>query len=119
MIWEMYQQRKISEANVEAARATGKVQSVQDQIKMLDRKVEKMALINQAMWEILRERINGSDELILEKMHEIDLRDGVQDGKMTRSATKCKSCGRAVNKTTRKCIYCEKEIANEEVFRKI
>ncbi len=68
--------------------------------------VERLALLNQAMWELVSERLKLTDADLEKKAQEVDLRDGVQDGKMSTHPLRCPSCGRISNSRHRKCLYC-------------
>ncbi len=68
--------------------------------------VERLTLLNQALWELIRARLNVSDAELEQLAQEIDLRDGKQDGKLTSHPLKCPNCGRVSNSRHRKCLYC-------------
>jgi hypothetical protein len=55
-----------------------------------------MALTNAALIEILTEHIGITEGEILNKILEIDLRDGVKDGKTTNTPKTCKACARVL-----------------------
>ena len=85
-------------------------------ITELDEKIDQLALKCQALWEIVRSETSLSDSDIKTKIHEIDMRDGVSDGKITKSERHCNSCGHAVGKRYVRCLYCGKPIEGKEVF---
>ena len=90
----------------ENARARQKAISVQTEIKELAGQVDRLTLLNQAMWELLREKL-GLTDADLERMAEaVDMRDGVADGKMTATAVRCPACNRVCNSRHAKCLYC-------------
>ena len=68
------------------------------------------------MWELLRDRSNLSEEALLEKVREVDLRDGALDGKVTVPPQKCPQCGRTVSRRHRRCIYCGAEGLMDTAF---
>ena len=42
----------------------------------------------------------------------IDLMDGIEDGKASRTVQKCQACNRVMSPRHRKCLYCgEKKLA--------
>jgi len=49
-------------------------------VQRLADSVRKMALINQALLELLRTKIDLTDEELRLKIREVDLRDGCEDG---------------------------------------
>lgn len=76
------------------------------QLRELEHQVARLQLMNQALWELLRDRVKLTDTDLREKAQEIDLRDGVQDGEITNTALKCPSCGRVSSSKHWKCLYC-------------
>ncbi len=76
------------------------------ELRDLQDQLERSSLLNQALWELLRERVKLTDEDLLAKAHEVDMRDGAPDGKMTPTAVRCPSCERVCNSRHAKCLYC-------------
>lgn len=75
-------------------------------VRELEHQIARLQLMNQALWELLRERVQLTDADLERKAQEIDLRDGVQDGKISNTALKCPSCGRVSSSKHWKCLYC-------------
>ncbi len=75
----------------------------------LDEKLEKLALICRAIWELVREHYSLADDDLLNKVKEIDLLDGSLDGKVTIAPKACSKCGRPVSKRHMRCLYCGAE----------
>ncbi len=82
----------------------------------LEEKVDKLALICRAAWEIVRDHYGLSDEDLLNKVKEIDLLDGVLDGKVAPAPKACPKCGRAVSRRHMRCIYCGAEAFTDTPF---
>jgi hypothetical protein len=80
--------------------------SVVDRIRELEHQIERLSLLNQALWEVLRTRLGLHDSDLEQVINEVDLRDGVQDGRMTTTALKCPKCGRVSSSKHWKCLYC-------------
>ena len=78
--------------------------------------MDSLAMTCQAMWELLRDRTDLTDEDIEEKLQEIDLRDGSADGKMTSTVGECPACHRTVNSRHDRCLYCGVEISKDHIF---
>lgn len=102
-------------ATSQAASAKSKAQSNQVKLKWLEENLSRTLMICEALWEILRDEHGLSDDKIAEKIEEIDMRDGVLDGKNSRGITKCASCGRNVAARHKACIYCGKPV-DKSVF---
>lgn len=56
-------------------------------------RIDELQLACAAMWELLREKNGVSDNELIEKIKEIDMRDGNPDGKMISPTEKCPECG--------------------------
>jgi len=80
--------------------------TLMDRTRELEHHIERISLLNQALWELLSEKLNLEDGQLEAKIHEVDLRDGVEDGRMTETALKCPKCGRVSNSKHWKCMYC-------------
>jgi len=96
----------------DAARAESKAHSVERQLRRLQANLAKSLLINEALWEIIRDRHNLTEQDLHEKLYEIDMRDGVLDGQNQRKAVKCPNCSRTVSPRHPACIYCGQIIDN-------
>jgi hypothetical protein len=113
---DLYQQGRIREAENSAQRAGDKAGDLQSEVRSLADRLDRLTLVSQAMWELLRERTNLSNDQIVAKIQEIDLRDGAQDGKMGRKVFICKNCGRKVGSSHKRCVYCGESAIASEVF---
>lgn len=116
LMWEMYQQRKIRSAENSSTDAKLKANNVGQSLMMLEDKMDTLALTCQALWELVRDNTKLNENDILDKIEEIDLRDGKKDGKIGSMATTCKKCGRNVSNRHTKCFYCGDETLKEHVF---
>ncbi|MDP6635982.1 MAG: hypothetical protein QGG42_13875 [Phycisphaerae bacterium] len=69
--------------------------------------VEKLFMITEALWNILKEKHGYADEDLARMVQDIDLRDGKLDGKVTRQANPpCAQCGRTLMGGHPVCLYC-------------
>ncbi len=92
-----------------AADLTGTVAPQRDmsgEIKQLTEDIQRLKLMNQALWELIRDRARLTDKDLEEKALEIDLRDGKQDGRMSETALRCPSCNRVSSSRHWRCLYC-------------
>ena len=107
MIWDLIQQTQIDKTkrdirdtqrdNLETVAANHELQE----------RVSKLSLITQAVWSFLKEK-HGLDEIdLMNRIEEIDMGDGVRDGKVTAVVHTCLGCGRKISTKYKSCIYCE------------
>jgi len=86
-------------------------EAMQREMEDLRRDVERLFLINEALWRIVRGRLNCTDPELAELIYEIDLEDGHLNGrKGSTPARKCPECGRALVKQRWTCFYCGKPV---------
>jgi hypothetical protein len=106
MLWEAYQQTRITGAERTAESAEAKVERCARSIEEVQRHLDRLSLACQAMWELLRECSDLTEDDIEKRMLEIDGRDGCVDGKIGPQVVDCPSCGRKTNARRGTCIMC-------------
>ena len=106
MIWEIHQQAKIHKAEDNARKASNKVDQFDTEIRDLRRHLDRLSLASQSMWELLREHSELTEEDLEAKILEVDGRDGIVDGKISRQITVCGNCGKNTNTRRTICIMC-------------
>ncbi len=90
--------------------------SMKMKIEFLEANLAKALLINEALWELIRDKLSVTQEEFYQKLYEIDLRDGDLDGKNQRQVIECPQCKRKVSPLHSACLYCGAVIDNS-VFR--
>lgn len=90
-----------------------------EEIHQLNERLDKLTLINMAMWTLIQEVTKLTDVDLLERIKQIDLMDGKEDGKITRQVAKCSSCHRVMNQRHEHCLYCGHERLIISAFDKI
>ncbi|MBI4560369.1 MAG: hypothetical protein HY706_22505 [Candidatus Hydrogenedentes bacterium] len=85
---------------------TAAVPDHSSRIKELEHHIGRITLLNQALWELLREKLNLTDPELERRVNDIDMRDGVQDGRITNTALQCPRCHRVSSSKHWKCLYC-------------
>jgi hypothetical protein len=93
----------LDSASQKARRAT---RELEQEIRVLEQQVGRLALASIAMAEILRDHVGISGDVIEAKICEIDLRDGKLDGTFRLPAKTCKECGRISGPMSATCLYC-------------
>jgi len=118
-IWDLIQHRQIirAEENSELSRKeAGRVdENLHYESQRLEAKIDALALVCEAMWELVSEKTDLSRNDVLAKMDEIDQRDGRVDGKMTGKPGVCSKCHRPVHSRQQKCIYCSEPVDGSHI----
>lgn len=109
-LWDVYQQGKIESVThtAESAKRDGTETAARlhSEVLRLESKIDGLALIAQALVEILRDRGGVSEADIEAKIMEIDERDGRSDGRISGQSVECPSCHRLGHTRQRVCMYC-------------
>ena len=104
--WDIFQQAQISRAETRATSAQFNAEAAQIRIDRLEQRVDALSLACMAMWEFLSREQGLSMQQLEKKIEEIDLRDGLRDGKLNPYAAKCLECGHRLNPKRSECFYC-------------
>lgn len=89
-----------------ASRRTVADLGTKEKIRELEHQIARITLLNQALWELVRERLSLTDADLERMAREVDIRDGIEDGKLTITPLECPSCGRVSSSKHWKCLYC-------------
>ena len=104
------------DAQVEAARGAARAGAAEEHAKRLEDRLDKLTLVCMGIWELLRERAKLTEQDLMDKVREIDIRDGVPDGKVTPQVAQCPKCSRVMSPRHKKCLYCGSEWLNLTAF---
>jgi hypothetical protein len=77
---------------------------------------DKLSLICQAMWTLIKEKTDLTDEDLIKMVTELDLKDGVLDGKYTKPPVDCPKCGAKICRKFNRCLFCGEEYSEGSVF---
>jgi hypothetical protein len=105
-MWDMWQSQEIRDNRENLSKTKDSVDSAQRELNRLRDQMMRMSLVNLAMFELVSERLGITQAQLEAKMREIDLRDGVEDGKFTAAPRACIACGRENRGNRPKCLYC-------------
>jgi hypothetical protein len=114
--YDLSQNRAIAGAAKAASSAQSKASSLQEEIQVIHKRIDRLKLVCNAMWEMIRDNTSITEDDVLAKVKEIDARDGLVDGRHSPSASNCRNCGRTVQKGQEKCQYCGTQVGFESVF---
>jgi hypothetical protein len=99
-------------AQAEAAASDAQARSVRTDIGFLRTDIERLLMITEALWGILKEKHGYTDEDLVSRITEIDRRDGKEDGRVAQSPPgTCPRCNRTLERKRAYCLYCGQAIA--------
>jgi hypothetical protein len=105
--WDARQDRRLNDVQSAARRASNDLSGTNGELADLRAAVDRLALVNQSLWELVRERTNLTDADLEQRVKEVDLRDGRADGRMSAVVRKCAKCGRPNRTDRERCLYCD------------
>ncbi|NWK57819.1 zinc ribbon domain-containing protein [Verrucomicrobiaceae bacterium N1E253] len=117
-MWNILQEMRINENQRRNDSIESDIRRSGGDLADLQRQVDKMALVNQALYELLRDRTGITDEDLRRKIRDIDKRDGAEDGKIKASPLRCPKCGGAVTVGALSCQTCGATVAPKYPFEK-
>ena len=109
MFWDLIQHYQISQldAKVDLVRDASSGDAIaRDANKHLVDKVEGLALVTRALFELLQESTGVSEDQLRAKITEIDLRDGQADGRVTPRPKRCPKCEAMMSPRFGRCLFC-------------
>ncbi|MGC4044495.1 MAG: hypothetical protein QM758_11940 [Armatimonas sp.] len=109
------QTRAVGHAAGDAASAKSQVEHMAMRVSALEARADRVGLVCQALWELIRERTDLTDADIYAKMHEVDARDGTVDGRIRYAIENCPNCGRPRSRKHANCMYCGAALARENL----
>lgn len=104
MLWDLFQQSQIADIQDRIDKDTS---SASSRIAEIEDRLDRLALVHTAMFELMCERLKITPDDIARKIQQVDLRDGVADGKLgSIPAQPCRSCKRPISRKHARCLYC-------------
>ncbi|MCB1133140.1 MAG: hypothetical protein KDN05_18610 [Verrucomicrobiae bacterium] len=110
-MWDIYQEMRLNDHRARIAETGASLRETSGDLGDLTQLVRKMALVNQALFELLKERTGLTDEDLRRKIKEVDLRDGKADGRLNAQTLRCPKCGGAVTAGALSCLTCGAMVA--------
>ena len=122
-IWDVFQQYQIHKLNKTFDAAKEVI--AQDQagqqatLGQMEEKMDRLVLICRAIFELLEERTGVTDQDLVKKIAEVDLRDGKADGKMAAAAKPCPSCESMMSPRFNRCLFCGHKDTSGDPFNTV
>lgn len=107
LITGFFQSPAIANAISSAEISKTDAENALNQVEILEHRVSKLTLVNLALYELVSIRLGITEADLMEKINEIDLRDGSLDGSaLASSSTECEVCARTYSRKHNRCLYC-------------
>jgi len=117
-LFDIAQETRIRGAQNTAEKASERTIDLSASADTLKRRLDVMALANQALFEILQSRLGIAEEEVIIRMAEIDARDGKKDGKMNPRVVDCVRCSKKVSTSRMRCMFCNEIVSQGHLFEK-
>lgn len=112
--WAAHENARRAERDMASARVSNQASEAKAETEFLRADVEKLLMITEALWSILKEQHGYSDDELFRRVHEIDMRDGIADGKVAKQVQPlCPQCHRTLIRNQPKCLYFGAEIQRD------
>jgi hypothetical protein len=99
------------QAQTDADSAAAEARAAQTETELMRADIDRLLMITEALWTFLKKEHGYTDEDLAGAITQIDMRDGLIDGKGIKSAPQaCPDCGRMNSALRALCIYCGKAI---------
>ena len=97
---------------------THRPRSNDGEVAELQGEVERLLLITEALWRILKEKHGLEENELVKQITLIDLEDGKLDGRKPTAAPKpCPKCNRMLARNRPRCLFCGEPIAADPFQR--
>ncbi len=97
----------LRDANLKSKSAEKQARSAQDEVDLLRADVERLLMLTEALWMLIKKQHNLDDSVLAGLIEEIDMRDGQLDGRVAPNKIKeCPSCKRPVAGKRSFCVFC-------------
>jgi len=99
-----YRDLSVSLHAAQDARATAR--DAQYRIEAITRWADQSLMLCEAIWTLASEKLGLTDDDLVARINEIDMRDGKLDGRVHTAPDACAKCGRTSAKRFDRCMYC-------------
>jgi len=109
LLYQVRDEQFAVSADVIPGSATSSATEAKEKARWANDRLDRLVLVSSAVWQLVRDRMGLTEEELADKIQELDLSDGVLDGKMRRELRRCAACGRVLSKRHQTCMYCGAE----------
>ena len=96
--------RVIETYSADAVRAENKASSLEIRVRALEAHLAKAMIINENLWEIMKAKLNLTDDFLEDQLNKVDLRES--------TSKECPKCHHMIAPHHPICIYCGQVLDN-------
>ena len=121
-IWDICQAYRINELMAEVDtkiknfNPTSQDHLARDVAFRLEEKLDRLALICRAMFELMEASTGITEEQLRQKIVDVDARDGQADNRMTPKPKRCPKCDAMMSPRFGRCLFCGYKDQTAETF---
>src|SRR5438270_6899168 len=104
--WDLNQRHRIADVQSTAVRGEQTALDAQRLAQEMAYRLDRLTLANMALWSLLKEKVGLTEEELVARMQEIDLRDGQVDGRVRQEIAICPNCQQTLSRKHHRCLYC-------------
>ena len=93
--------------------AQGLAQQTSAETQKLREDLHHLAIIAQAMWELLSEKSGLTNDELRKRITEVEFEKAKS---FTSSTTQCKKCSRPISIRSKACLFCGEKVEHKEIF---
>jgi len=117
LIWNVRQEQAIQATELAADGARQAALNTYQEIARLEQKIDRLSLISQAMWTLLKERTDFQEKDLIERITKLDMEDGKLDGRRTKPPEKCPKCDAYICNHFGRCLFCGYTPPTKDAFQ--
>jgi hypothetical protein len=104
--------------SMEATEAKSTAREAQTQVELLAHDIDRLLLLSEAMWTLMKKEHGYSDDTLIKLIEEIDQKKTIVDGLAIKNPPQlCPSCHRPNSAKRMFCIYCGQRIPGNPFAR--
>ncbi|HEY3379349.1 MAG TPA: hypothetical protein VGL77_17870 [Armatimonadota bacterium] len=97
------------------ARSQRTAEHVELALARLEERLEKLSVLNMALWTLLKDKTGLTDEALL---HEVANVQAARQESLDQAKT-CPQCGRAMLARAKRCLYCDYHAPDADMFEQV
>jgi len=116
ILWELRQNRKIRQAEASGAHGAAMANMVGQSLDQLAKRVDRLALTCRALWSLLSEQTELTEEDLIKRVEQIAAEDAAEEDQTT--GAPCPKCSRPLPRNGR-CLYCGGAMETDSAFDQV